>query len=116
MTSKLENNVRIVNGPSKWDLMLGLFEGKKVEFTVETTKHDYTSKNVFITHPKNIFHVQVNSIEAEDGSRESWNITGGIVGITQWCREPNSNFVEEIAWRNCKIYFHTRCRRGNLDY
>jgi len=106
MTSKFENSVRIVNGPSKWDLILALFESKKMEFTVEPIKYGM----------RNVFRIQVNAVEAEDGSRESWNITGGIIGISQWSREPNPNSVEKIAWRSCKIYFHTQCRSGILNY
>jgi len=106
MTSKFENKLKIVSGPSKWDLILALFEGKKVEFTV---KGKYPMMSMF--------RIQLNSVEAEDGFRESWNITGGIVGmIFLWSREPNPDSIEEISWRNCRIYFHTKHRTGSIQY
>lgn len=56
---------RITAGPSKFDLMLAVFErGKNVEFTVD-------GKQV---------EVNVSSILAEDGSRESWCLSGYIIG------------------------------------
>ena len=58
------SSVRIVAGPSKFDLMLALFEGKRVEFTFEGM-----GKKPVI----------VNQIGIEDGSRESWLVWGGII-------------------------------------
>ena len=58
----------ITNGPSKWDLSVALFDrklvnGRKVRFAVATT-------------PEVQVEVLVSSVQAEDGSGESWNIEG----------------------------------------
>lgn len=58
----------IMAGPSKFDLMLALFDltankPHKVSFTLHETT--YTD-------------VRVNSVSQEDGSGESWNIAGYI--------------------------------------
>jgi hypothetical protein len=54
----------ITAGPSKWDLVLSLAEGKKVEITLE----DWGRLGICIM-----------SVRREDGSGESWNITGHLI-------------------------------------
>lgn len=105
MESEYENSACIVNGPSKWDLVTALFDGKQVEFTIKF--------NDGIT--KAIIKVQVNSVEAEDGSRDSWNLKGGIVGLGQWS-EGKSQTTETISWRNFKAYFSSKYRKGSIFY
>jgi len=57
----------IVNGPSKYDLLLGLFEGREVEFTFR-----YTGlSNRLVDHA---VRARTLSIEREDDSNESWMI------------------------------------------
>ena len=53
---------RIVEGPSKFDLMLSIFQDKEVTFTLEQVKDLVKA------------HIQV--IEREDGSNERWNLCG----------------------------------------
>ena len=54
----------ITAGPGKFDLMNALFIGAKVTFTLEGGEKVLT---------------QINKVEAEDGSRESWNLQGYIM-------------------------------------
>ena len=75
----------ITAGPSKLDLMFSLFEGKHIKLTVD-------GKEV---------EVGVLQVQAEDGSRESWNLAGYIVGTL-----PSQCF---------RAYFSTRRRKGHLE-
>ena len=59
----------IVGGPDKFDLMLSLFDGKKVKFFIEQPDG---GKNGFPPE----FEINILSVEAEDGSRESWDCVG----------------------------------------
>lgn len=70
MTSQNENRAfRILNGPSKFDLMLSLFDGNKeprrtVKFRLEGLKQEV--------------EVAITSVQQEDGSGESWNWEGNL--------------------------------------
>ena len=84
---------KIVNGPSKFDLMLSLFEGKKVAFELEPC-------------PKGGVVVRweffISSIQREDGSSESWNIKASVAGA---------------SWQVTKrMYFETRRRSGHVEF
>ena len=77
----------IVAGPSKYDLMLGLFEGKEAEFTLR-----YTGlANSPVDH---VVRVRILSVGREDDSNESWMI-GFYVGLQHF-----------------RGYFSTRDRKG----
>lgn len=54
----------IYAGPSKFDLMLSLFEGKQVSFGAG----------------QETFTVTVVSIQKDDGGNESWHLAGNIIG------------------------------------
>ncbi len=61
----------VIGGPNKFDLMVSLFEGnpkhrKTVAFKLEGFRQD--------------INVAITSVEQEDGSGESWNITGWVMG------------------------------------
>jgi len=58
-------NLGIIRGPGKFDLMLSLFEGKKITFNVigdPKGKRSFDMEGV------------IHSLSIEDGSRESWFI------------------------------------------
>ena len=83
---KLSFNV--VGGPSKFDLMLSLFDGNKqprrtVEFQLEGVRDTITAG--------------ITMVQQEDGSGESWNVEG-------W-----TTF-------NIKAYYCTRDRKGYLTF
>jgi len=61
----------IVNGPSKFDLMLSLFDGnKEPRRTVQFRVRSETGR-MEINH-----EVAVTLVQQEDGSGESWNFQG----------------------------------------
>jgi hypothetical protein len=83
----------IVNGPSKFDLMVSLFEEGNPEspHTVKFVLEDGREANVAIT-----------MIQKEDGSGESWNYVGrGDLGGR--------------IWFHMNGYFSSRTRRGTLN-
>lgn len=73
---------KLTAGPNKFDLMISLFEGKRVTFTVEGIGTQET---------------QVTRVECEDGSHESWNIQGAFT---------------QRNWQRFTGYFDTRTRKG----
>ncbi len=77
---------KIIDGPGKFDLMAALFDGKRVFFTIEGGDK---------------VEAQMNSVAIEDGSRESWLISGRIVGSG--------------SWQKFSGYFETRKRHGHLE-
>ncbi len=84
----------IVAGPSKFDLMTALFIWKPEHPVVSFQTEDGT------THL-----VRINSVSAEDGSGESWNIRGYAIKVG-----PNA------VHRNFQMYFATTGRRGWIKY
>ena len=71
MTTK---SLNIVGGPSKWDLMLAVFDrdeepGREVIFLVE----DWTGENRTVK-----VHVIIPAIRQEDGSCEAWKFEGMV--------------------------------------
>ncbi len=62
-----KGEIRIVGGPGKFGLVLGLFDGKRLEFTIDNPGR------------KSKIAVLLASVESVDGSRENWNIKGVIL-------------------------------------
>jgi hypothetical protein len=93
MTSQDKLFFNIVNGPSKFDLMLSLFDGNKtprrtVDFHLEGVKTR--------------IQVAITEIQQEDGSGESWNFEGHT-------QNPFMHF------QVCG-YFSTSGRTGTLNF
>lgn len=83
-----ENRLSVTAGPSKFDLMLSLFEkGKTITFTV-------AGKPIL---------VQVNGVSIEDGTRESWIVVGYIINSDP--KQKSERF---------SAYFHTARRTGHF--
>ena len=78
----------ILDGPSKWDLLVALGDGKVVELML---KFDDTLR-------AERRRVKISSVQAEDGSRESWNLKGYI---------PSQG-------RQFEAYYSSRRRKGHL--
>ncbi len=76
----------IIHGPGKWELMMALFEGRKRRIS-------------FLTREKGAIEIKVLSVMIEDGSYESWLITGLI-----------SDSNEKIE----KLYFNTKEQKGHI--
>lgn len=88
---------RIVDGPSKWDLVLGLFDNtmsnpRSVTFTLDNGT---------------TLEVVLNEIERKSGSGEDWCFKGGPRPFP-WSRE------KERPFRTVGGYFDTRRRKGHL--
>ena len=97
-----EGYFQITNGPSKFDLMTSLFDGKIVEITCDFTVR--TSGNIntaakFKIYPK--FNVVFIKIGIEDGSHDSW------IGEVDF-RTPN--YENERR----QFYYETRRRTGHI--
>lgn len=86
---------QITNGPSKFNLMLALFDivnGKQREVSfMVNSKHSRDEQYI----------VQINSVGAEDGSRESWIIEGWVKNVPH--HSPHF-----------KMYYRTDNREGHL--
>ena len=83
----------IVEGPSKFDLMASLFDGKEVEFTLLVQQGTHSGRHT----PR----FQVQGASMEDGSHLSWNISGYVA----------AGFPE---WKYFAGYFDSRTRKGYM--
>ena len=63
-----QEHINIVGGPGKFELMLALFEGREIIFNLEG---GYKRT------------VSLDALQREDGSNQSWNLDGYIVGTFQ---------------------------------
>ncbi len=95
--------VNIVNGPSKFDLMTALFvwhpERMRVQFVDSCGGRTYSAV--------------INSCGAEDGSGESWNISGYLYPMDQFkALGKGSGKVVLGPFRGC---FNTSTRKGVLN-
>ena len=90
-------SAKIVNGPSKFDLMLALFNRKVVnQEGVIFTVADVSLK----------LSAVITGVAAEDGSGESWNLTGYVRPAHDPMVPPN----------NVKMWFRTDTRKGHMDF
>ncbi len=92
----------ITNGPSKWDLMLALFDGdchhkRMVRFSLKDLKRD-PIKDPEIPDLSFV----INTLEREDGSGENWNFEGYYPGSSQ--NGP------------CQGFFSIRTRTGWIEF
>jgi len=86
-------NLQITNGPSKFDLSVALFDRKEPARTVEFA---------LLAYERVTFQVMIDGVKAEDGSGESWLITGKI-------------WENPTKYHQCSGYFRTDKRTGWLD-
>lgn len=91
MASQDKYAFQIIGGPSKFDLMVSLFEGnpqhrRTVAFKLEGLWQD--------------INVAITGVEQEDGSGESWNFSGWVMG------EPKAHVRGYYASRGRSGYFH----------
>lgn len=76
MTNKSK---KIVNGPSKFDLMISLFSGSNASTTRRTVTFVLEASG-----DESSVTALIESVEREDGSGESWNFEGSQLG--HWVR------------------------------
>lgn len=91
----------ITDGPSKFDLMVALFDGdcrhrRMVRFSLE----DPEASPKYGDIPDHEF--VINGFTREDGSGESWNFTGYYPGSSQGAP--------------CKGTFSTQIRKGWIEF
>lgn len=95
MEKKLtEGQLKITDGPSKFDLMISLFDGKVVKITCDLSNKENLNQKI---HQK--IDVIFTSIGIEDGSHDSWI---GEVYLY------DKNFSRETR----KFYYSSRNRSG----
>ena len=87
--------VTIIGGPSKFDLMLAMFDGRYISPRTVTFKLEGDDE----------LTTSIDSVQAEDGSAESWNFKG------KGCRKSNASEVVDVDG-----YFSTANRRGWLRH
>lgn len=94
---------KLVAGPSKWDLMIALFQGntdtqERVEFTVDGTHEgdDIRGK----------LYLRINVLGREDGSGDCW-LFEGFAAFT-----PDGNRVKILDNFKVHGYFGLRSRQG----
>lgn len=86
------------NGPSKFDLSIALFRGATSDHVDFVTMLQGSGKF--------LINCRITSVEAEDGSRESWNIQG-------YAKFPKE-FGHGDQWIRFTAYFHSVRRTGTL--
>ena len=105
---------KIIGGPSKMELMLGLFDSTRafsrpVSFTVETkpmagpTLAGSKGDENFLQRS---MQISITSVGKEDGSGESWNVEGMV--------KPLDHTKGDYA--RVRIYFSTHRRNGILSF
>jgi len=88
-------STKVVGGPGKFDLMVAFFDGDCRNRRNVTFVTGISGKVTRTFGP-----VVINSMEREDGSGESWNISG---------YEMNTN-------KKFKMLFSTKTRQGSYEY
>ena len=87
----------IADGPSKFELMVSLFDGKLVKFTQSRGSSETT---------KNVIEAVLQSVEKEDGSLDSWNIRILII--------KDESQILRIS-KIYPAYYCSRTRRGVIN-
>jgi len=105
-TSNLSGSHPIIDGPSKWELSLALFDRST------HTRRVHISANI----PHSVwFDLGVESVQAKDNSGDSWNIEGELgvavrkkgVPVTAPTPDPFSRVF---------IQYNTRSRQGTVRF
>lgn len=98
-TKSFSGHADIIDGPSKFDLMLALFDGYQNNEGVRSIR-----RVVFVTNLGQPVRAQITSCAIEDGSNESWLISGNFVPVA----DPSVAF-------SFSGYYSTRRRKGYLQ-
>ena len=104
---------KIVNGPSKFDLMLALFDScsksgyRRVTFNyIKGDEIDPKNGHKICYGLSLPIEVLINEVGKEDGSGESWMFKGTIEALEQ-------NRLKTVQVRG---YFHTQHRNGWIQF
>lgn len=94
----------VVEGPSKFDLMLSLFnKGQQVVFSILPSMHEDTKKIDCI----------ISAIEKEDGSCDCWLIKGIYVGVENIAIRKSN--IEITRWKKFTGFYNSRKRGGQIE-
>lgn len=99
--------IAISDGPSKWDLMLGLFDNtasspRQVTFRLDASPREQSELGAsWLAELPMTIEVSLNSLQREDGSGESWNFQGHVRHLGVYVGEADG-------------YFSTKHRRGAI--
>ena len=97
----MATQVKIIDGPSKGKLKIALFDGDiQNRHIVKFTLDDGLQLNILI-----------NGADREDGSGESWNITGNIHS-----RAVSKNAAMKASGESFEMYFSTQNRKGMITF
>lgn len=103
MTTK-NQQFRITNGPSKFDLMVALFVGAaKRRHHLTFTVGDNTLMDMARNIVRGTVEVVINEVSREDDSGESWCLNGYVP-------------VAHSGLEQIRLYFHTTTRKGWLTF
>lgn len=95
--SRMATQYTITDGPSKWDLMLALFDPASHQRTVK-----------FYLQDRRFFEASILEVGKEDGSGESWLLAGSL------------KEAFEGGGSGCRWYFHayfeTQRRKGWIKF
>ncbi|MDP3974828.1 MAG: hypothetical protein Q8P88_00880 [Candidatus Jorgensenbacteria bacterium] len=99
--ARQEIRFTIVNGPSKFDLMVALFKkDEEVRFTLDSLSGSEEVAQSEVS-------IMLNGVSVEDGSREHWLISG-------FYTEPERPAHREVNWTRFEGYYDSRTRTGWL--
>ncbi len=98
MTTMPNHQKNLIDGPSKFDLMLSLFDkGREVTFTDEGGMK---------------YHAAISMVQSEDGSGESWNLSGSAV-LHPAGKPPGLRSSKDLRF-HFVAYFRTEKRKGHI--
>ena len=113
MTTSAKNKAtrKIIDGPSKWDLAVALFDPKvlnrhNVRFTVEKPSDVRGARLIpdYVT-------VSINSMQIKGSSGESWNIEGVAMKEFGDGQKKFPGCPQRVF-----IYFRTGTRKGHIRF
>jgi len=93
-----EGVIKIIDGPSKFDLMCSLFDGKVVQITCDFNWRDQNRKIKIAPRLQVVFQ----KVGIEDGSRESW------IGELYFC---DANYQNQKK----NFYYNSKKRTGTIN-
>jgi hypothetical protein len=100
---------RITSGPSKFDLMLALFDGssasktlRPVSITIHAPEYPVGSQSITLA-------ILVNSVSREDGSGESWTFHGHLTKMDRVGVSGNQSTSLVVSG-----YYSTKSRTGHI--
>jgi hypothetical protein len=102
----MTNQFPVIGGPSKFDLSNALFAWNPRRPVIFNANCPIGTE----------FEVYVMSVQAEDGSGESWNIEGKVGEVKRLKHAGQENLFLPERTQSVFIYFHTHRRQGHVKF